>query len=198
MYKLHSRRYFKIKPPFNKAIRLLLMADSMWLMGRAMLGPIYALFVAEIGGSLFDAGITFGVYALSAGIITLVSGTLVDRVKENELIIAAGFLISGIGFGLYTMVDSMTMLLIAQAVIGAGEATKFPAYDEVYSKHLDKNKGGEEWGAWESVAYFTTALGAVAGGYVASKYGFDAIFGLMTILSLSAAIFIYVLPRKAL
>lgn len=174
------------------------MADGAWLLAKAMLGPIYALFVEDLGGDLVDAGLTFGVFAFAAGITTLIVGSLSDRVKEDELIISAGFLITAFGFFYYIFVDSLATLMIAQVIIGLGEATKFPAYDEVFSKHLDKGTGGREWGAWEALSYFTAAIGAVGGGYLAAEMGFDAIFIIMGALSLWAAIFIYRLPRKVL
>ncbi|PIR98328.1 MAG: hypothetical protein COT88_02335 [Candidatus Colwellbacteria bacterium CG10_big_fil_rev_8_21_14_0_10_41_28] len=193
MRPIHNARH-----AFNKAIRSMLFADSLILVATAMLGPIYALFVEEIGGNLLDAGITFGVFSFTAGIVTLISGNLIDRVKEAELIIVLGLTITGIGFLTYTTVSSMGGLMIAQVIVGMGTAIKYPAFDAVYSKHLDRNKQGREWGAWESIFYFTAAFGSIVGGYIASSFGFQTIFITMAVLSFSAAMFVYLLPRKLL
>jgi len=163
-----------------------------------MLGPIYAIFVKDVGGDALDAGITFGAFALAAAATTLIVGRLSDKVKEDELIIVAGFFITALGFIYYMFVDSMTTLIVAQIIIGIGEATKYPAYDEVYSRHLDKGKGGLEWGAWEAMAYFSAAIGAVVGGYLVTQFGFNIIFVFMAALSLGGGIFIYRLPRDVL
>jgi len=170
----------------------------MILVATALFGPIYALFVKEIGGGLIDAGIAFGVFSFTAGLVTLVSGTLSDKVKEVELVIVLGFIVTSVGFLSYIFVDSMTGLLIAQIIVGLGTAIKYPAFDAVYSKHLDDGLGGREWGAWESMYYFTTAFGAVAGGYLATEFGFNAIFITMAVLSFLGGLFIYMLPRKLL
>ena len=89
-------------------------------------------------------------------------------------------------------------LLLVQIVISFGEAVYAPAFDAVYSKHLDGRKAGQQWGAWESLNYFTTAIGAVAGGIIVTQFGFNMMFIIMAILCLGSAIYIYRLPRRAL
>ena len=186
------------KKLFNKQIRILLATNGCILIAGSMLGPIYALFVERIGGDLLDASYAFGVYALAAGITTLASGRYADKLKESELIVVLGYSIMGLAFFGYTLVDSIWSLLAVQVLIGLGEAIYAPAFDSSYSKHLDGHKSGREWGAWESINYFTTALGAIAGGFLVTFFGFNTIFIIMGLLSFSSAFYILRLPRKVL
>lgn len=183
---------------FNKALRILLSTNAMILMVAAMLGPIYALFVEKVGGDLMDASIAGSIFALVAGLTTLVFGKYSDKVKENELIIVLGYIIMGVGFLLYFWVDSIIFLFLVQALIGFGEAIYSPAFDAVYSKHINKHKSGTQWGAWESINYFTTAIGAVVGGGLVTFFGFQILFLIMAILSFSSALYIYHLKRNIL
>jgi len=183
---------------FNKAIKILLVTNGLILIAGAMLGPIYALFVEKIGGDLLDASSAFGVFALAAGITTLISARYSDKLKENELILVWGYGIMGLGFLGYTLVNSIWALLIVQVIIGLGEAIYVPAFDAVYSKHLDGKKCGREWGAWEATNYFTMALGAVTGGLLVTNLGFNTIFIIMGFLCFASAIYIFLLPRKVL
>lgn len=183
---------------FNNALRILLTTNAMILMAGAMLGPIYALFVTEIGGDLMDASIAGSIFALVAGLTTLISGKLSDKIKENELIIAAGYIIMGVGFLMYIWVNSIVYLFIVQAIIGLGEAFYSPAFDAVYSKHLNHKESGTQWGAWESMNYFTTAIGAMIGGALVTAFDFNTLFILMGGLCLSSALYIYQLKRSAL
>lgn len=183
---------------FNKALRILLLTNAMVLMSAAMLGPIYAIFVEKNGGDLMDASLAGGIFALTAGLTTIFSGRYSDRLKENELIVVLGYSIIGTGFFLYFWVDSMIFLFITQAIIGLGEAIYSPAFDAVYSKHLDGHKSGTEWGAWESMNYFTSALGAIIGGTLVTAFGFKTLFIVMSILCFSSAGYIYHLKRKVL
>ena len=187
-----------IKHRFNKAIRSMLFSDSLMLIATAMLGPLYAIFVEEIGGNLLDAGITFAVFSFVAGVVILISGALSDKVKEVELIIVVGYAVTAIGFFSYIFVDNMTSLMVAQVIVGIGTAVRAPAFDALFSEHLDKHKEGIEWGAWDSLFYFASAFGAVVGGYFASRFGFDYIFIVMATLCAISAVYIYLLPRKLL
>lgn len=183
---------------FNKALKILLSTNAMILMAAAMVGPIYALFVEKVGGDLMDASIAGGIFAFVAGIVTLLSGKYSDKIKENELIIVLGYTIVGVGFILYFWVSSVIFLFIVQAIIGLGEAIYSPAFDAVYSKHLDGHKSGTQWGAWESMYYFTTALGAIIGGALVTIFGFQVLFIIMAVLCFGSALYIYSLKRSAL
>jgi len=187
-----------MKRIFNKALRILLFTNGLVLLAGAMLGPIYALYVERIGGDLLDASLTGAFFALAAGITTLISGKFSDKIRENEFIVIFGYLIMGLGFFLYTIIGSITTLFLVQILIGFGEAIYSPAFDAVYSKHLDKNKSGREWGAWEGLNYFTAGIGAIIGGLIVTRFGFNTMFIIMSLLCLGSALYIYLLPRKVL
>ncbi len=163
-----------------------------------MLGPIYAIFVEDIGGDLLDASIAGGAFALSAGITSLVSGRMSDKVKRPELVVIFGYILIGLGFTLYIFVQSIWFLLLCQVIIGLGEAIYSPAFDTVYSRHLTENKIGREWGAWESMNYFSAAAGAFVGGLIAVNFGFDTLFIIMATLCIFSALYIYKLPKTIL
>ena len=182
----------------NKALRILLSTNAMILLAGAMLGPVYAFFVEDIGGNLLDASFAGGIFALVAGMTTLISGKYSDEIKENELIVVFGYTIMGVGFTLYTMVDSILFLFIVQTIIGFGEAIYAPAFDAVYSKHIDNHKSGSQWGVRESTNYFTVAIGAMSGGFIITKLGFNTLFVIMATLCFMSALYIYFLPRKVL
>jgi predicted MFS family arabinose efflux permease len=183
---------------FNKALRILLATNAMILMASAMLGPIYALFVEKVGGDLMDASIAGGIFAFAAGITTLFSGKYSDKIKENELVVVLGYAIMGIGFLLYFWVSSIYFLFIVQAIIGLGEAIYSPAFDAVYSKHLDGHKSGTQWGAWESMNYFTAAIGSLVGGGIVALFGFQTLFVVMASLCFASALYILHLKRRVL
>ncbi len=183
---------------FNKALRILLSTNAIILVANAMLGPIYALFVEKVGGSLLNASIAKGLFALAAGITTLLSGKYSDKVKEKELVVVLGYIIMGVGFLLYTWVDTIIFLFVVQIISGFGEAIYSPAFDAVYSKHLDDHKSGTQWGAWESINYFTIAIGAVVGGGIVTLFGFQTLFIIMAMLCFCSALYIYRLKRSVL
>jgi len=182
----------------TRALRILLATNAMILLAGAMIGPIYALFVEEIGGDIMDAGLTAGIFALAAGITTLIAGRYADRIKESELIVVVGYLVLGAGFLLYTQVSTIYMLFAVQVFIGIAEAIYWPAFDALYTKHINRRRAGREWGRWEAMSYFTYALGSAVGALIATYLGFNVLFVVMALLCAASAIYIYFLPRKAL
>jgi DHA1 family tetracycline resistance protein-like MFS transporter len=190
--------FFHRKKLLGRSLKILLVTNGLILTAAAMLGPIYALFVEEIGGSLLDASYAGAIFALAAGITVLVSGKYADRIKRPEFIVAFGYAMVGLGFLLLTIVNSIWSLLLVQALIGFGEATYSPSFDAIYSRHLNKHKEGKQWGVWESMFYFTSVIGALAGGLIATHYNFDVLFIIMAVMCLTSAVYIFMLPKKVL
>lgn len=180
----------------NRAIRILLISNSIVLIAGYMLGPIYALFVERIGGDLMDASIAGGLFSLAAGLVTLVSGKYSDKLRRPEYVVMIGYTIMAVGFLLYLWVDSITFLFIVQVIIGMGEAIYSPAFDAVYSKHLALSRSGRQWGAWESMNYFTAFAGAIIGGLLVTRFSFDILFVVMAGLCLTSGVYILLLKRN--
>jgi MFS family permease len=183
---------------FNKALRILLITNGLVLLAGAMLGPIYALFVENIGGDLLDASLAGGFFALAAGVTTLIAGKFTDKNKRKEFIVGLGYAVMGLGFLLYIFVNSIWFLFGVQILIGFAEAFYSPAFDALYSKHVTKKKAGREWGTWESLNYFSIAIGAVIGGLIVSNFGFTAIFAIMSALCFISAIYLFHLHKRVL
>ncbi|MFY9493119.1 MAG: MFS transporter [Minisyncoccia bacterium] len=183
---------------FNRALRILLATNAAVIFAAAMLTPIYAIYVEKIGGDILDAGLSSGVFALVSGMVVLVAGRYSDKMKDSELLVIAGYIVLGLGFFLYNFVDTVMSLFMVQALIGLGYASTAPAYDALYTKHVDGHRSGWQWSGWEAMAYFTTAAGSVAGGFVVSWFGFSALFVTMSVLCLLSALYMYLLPRRVL
>lgn len=182
----------------NLALRILLITDGLVVLAGAMLGPIYALFVRDIGGDILDTGLAASVFTATAGVVVFFSGRLSDRIKENELIVALGYAVRGTGFLGYLLVDSIMTLLLVQVVVGIGEALCSPAYDALFSKHLNPGRSGSQWGTWESMNYFALAVGALVGSAIVSLFGFPVLFVIMGCFAYTSACYIYFLPRRTL
>lgn len=194
----HYLMWLRHLMPSNKALRILLLTDSVILIAGATIGPIYALFVEKVGGDLLDASFAGGVFAVAAGITVILSGRYSDKIKRPELVVVLGYTVLGIGYLLYILVNSIWFLLVVQVIIGFGQAIYNPPYDALYSRHLDDGREGSEWGLWESTNYFSVAVGAIIGGVIVTTVGFNALFMLMAIMCFLSAAYIYQLPKRIL
>lgn len=182
----------------NKALRILLFTNSLILVAGATIGPIYALYVEKIGGDLLDASFAGAAFAFSAGITVFVVGKYVDKLKQPEMVMVWGYALIGLGYLLYTFVNSIWFLLAIQLLIGFGEAIYNPPFDALYSRHIEKKHAGKEWGIWESANYFSIAIGAVIGGFIVTNFGFSTLFLLMAFLCFGSVLYILFLPKHTL
>ncbi len=167
----------------NRKLKFLLGASGMSITAGALIGPIYAVFVEQIGGDLLDAGGAYGVYAGVAAILTFLFSRWEDHVRHQEKLVVLGYALGCIGFLGYMFIRNPLELFLVQMIFGVADSIKDPAYDGLYSKFLDKGKFVSEWGLWETMYYMVTAVAATVGGFVATFWGFGALFTLMFLFS---------------
>jgi len=167
----------------KRGLKFLLFSDAWVTLALGMIGPIYAIFVEEIGGDILDASWAFFAFMISCGIALYIIGKWEDKVKHKEKLITAGYTLTAIGCLCYYFVDSQAMLIMTQIILGLAEAIQVPAYDALYSKYLEKKKAASQWADWEAMQYIVTAIAAVVGGYLATIYGFKVLFLVMFMIS---------------
>ncbi|MBD3319118.1 MFS transporter [Candidatus Woesearchaeota archaeon] len=168
----------------QKELRILLAASAFSMFAAGLFGPIYAVFVENIGGDLLTAGGAYSVFAISAGVLIFFISRWEDKVKHQEKLVVLGYAIASCGFLGYLFVSKPWHLIIVQVIFGVGEAIGTPAYDGLYSSHLDHGKFISQWGLWDSMAWIVTGIAAAVGGFFASVYGFRSLFMVMFVLSL--------------
>jgi MFS family permease len=172
----------------QKELRILLLSSALFMLAAGLFGPIYAVFVEEIGGDLLTAGTAYSAFAIAAGVIIFFISRWEDHVKHQEKLVILGYALSCVGFLGYLLIKKPLDLFIVQIILGIGEAVGIPAYDGLYSKHLDKGKFVSEWGLWESMNYIVLGISAALGGFLAKTYGFRFLFFIMFLLSVGGLI----------
>lgn len=168
----------------QRKLKILLFASSLSMLAAGFLGPIYAIFVEEIGGDILTAGTSYAVFSIAAGLLIFFVSRWEDHVKHQEKLVVLGYALGVLGFLGYLLIRNPFDLFVVQVVFGIGAAVGTPAYDGLYSKHLDKGKFASEWGAWESMAYIITGISAAIGGFVVSLYSFKVLLTAMLLISL--------------
>ncbi len=168
----------------KNGLKVLIIADAFADLSLAMIGPIYAIFVAQIGGDILDVGWAFFTFTFTSGVVLYLMGKWEDRIKHKEKLVIIGYAVLSVGAGLYLFVDSKLTLFITQTVLGFGLALVSPAFDALYSHFIKSNKEASEWGLWEAMGYIVSAFGALLGAYAVKFYGFKIFFIIMFAISL--------------
>jgi len=152
--------------------------------------------VEKIWWDLMDASIALGLFALTAGIITLFSGNITDKIKNQALIIVFWYILIWIWFLLYTIVDSVMFLFVVQVLIWIGEAIYSPPFDALYWESLKKWQRWFWWWMWEFINYFTIAIWAFTWWLMVTYLWFNSIFISMSLLCFFSAGYLYFISKK--
>lgn len=161
-----------------------------------LLGPIYAVFVEEIGGNLVTAGSAAAIFSIVSGILIYILGKVEDKIKHQENILIFGRILTFVGLVGYIFVKSPIYLFGVEIILGIATALSSPAFDSLYSKNLQKGKFASQWGAWESMCAITTGIAAIIGGVIAYKFGFKVLFVIMSIIALFSLIATLLLKKN--
>jgi MFS family permease len=168
----------------KRGLKFLLLADIGVTLAFGLLGPIYAIFVGDIGGDLLDASWAYFAFMISSGVAIYLMGKFEDKLKHKEKMITIGYALSALGALGYYFVYNQASLIVVQVILGLGEAVLVPAYDAMYSKYLSKKEEASDWASYESMGYIAGAFAAVLGGYLAYNFGFKTLFLVMFVFSL--------------
>lgn len=168
----------------KKGIKVLLISDAWINLALGMIGPIYAIFVEEIGGDILDASWAYSVYMMTAGIVMYLLSRWEDRTKHKEKFVVLGYALTSLGCLMYFFVYNQFTLLATQVILGLSMAILDPAFDAIYSHYVKVKEEASNWGIWEAMSYVVTAVAAVIGGYVADYFGFKILFFIMFVVSM--------------
>lgn len=169
-------------------LKLLLLISALGLMAEGVFGPLYAVFVEQIGGDLLTAGYAYSAFAVSAGVLMFFISRFEDHVKHQGRLLIAGNGLASIGMLGYLFITKPWHLFLVQVILGLAVAIGTPAFDGLYSGYLEKGKFISQWGTWESMRWVVTALAAAFGGMVATLFGFRSLFIFMFFVSFAALI----------
>lgn len=187
--------YFLTK---NKSLNTLLLINNIFVLAANMFPPIFALFVKEIGGDVLSAGGLWAVFSIVTAILTLIITRYGDRLKEIEYLLAAGYAFRTIAWIGYFFSYSLWQLYVLQFILAIGEALGTPAFNAIYSRHLDKGSFVKQWGINNSFNFFIAGIAALVGGVVVFYLGFRNLFLMMAFLSVVSFVFLLFQPRKLL
>lgn len=182
----------------NTALRLLFTYNSIFLFSASLLGPLYAIYVAKIGGGVLLISVSSAVFFIASTLFLIFISRWGDKLKEQEYMLVASYVIRAMAYFGFIFLNSALMLIILQAVTGLADALGTPTFSALFAKHTDRNAEVMEYSDWTLVANLVMALGTIIGGFLVSLFGFTWLFIIMGSLCLLSAFGILIAPRKVL
>lgn len=182
----------------NRSLRILITTNSILVFIVGLFAPFYAVFIQHIGGNIAFAGLSWAIFSIVGGVLIFLFSKWELKIKEQELLIALGYILRGGVFVSYAFMTSITQLIMTQVLWGIATALSTPAFDSVYSTHTTKENSIVEWGQWEGISAIVTGVAALVGGFLIQAFGYEIIFIMMAVISVGLGIYIWRLPREVL
>lgn len=173
----------------SKGSKILLTANTLWILAEGMLGPLFAIFAEEIGGNILDITSAWAIYLVITGIGIIIVGKISDKVG-HALLMVTGFAVTTIFTFGYLLVTSPIELFIVQAGLGLGLALAQPTWMALYDKCSGTgNKDGFIWGLADGFGYLAAAAGILMSGFIVSTYSFEVLFMIMGTIMIISTIY---------
>lgn len=170
----------------NKVLRTLFLYNGIFVLAGGLLGPLYALYVEKINVGVLPVSISWAVFLFSTTFFTYIISKRGDKFKHKRFLLASGYLVRAMCWFSMALISSIEQLIIIQFILGIGEALGSPAFDAIFSEHLDRNKHIMDYSDWKVIATGFDVLGTVLGGLLISRFGFPyVLFGMAGLALLS-------------
>ena len=182
----------------NRSHRALFSLNSVFVFAGSLLGPLYAVYVGKIDSKIISVSYSWAAFMFSSTLFMYFVSKYGDKVKEQEYLLAGGFLVRCLAWIGYIFISNLTGLIALQIVLGLGEALGTPSWNAIFAKHLDERKEIMDYSNWNMVNNLMVAAATVIGGIMVTYLGFNVLFIVMSFLALISFIVTLVTPRKVL
>ncbi|MEK6919129.1 MAG: MFS transporter [Nanoarchaeota archaeon] len=180
----------------NKKVKSLLLADTAWLFGEGMLGPLFAVFAQKIGGDVLEITWAWATYLIVAGLLIVIIGRISDQKVNKRKLVFWGYTLNAALTFCYLLVNGPLALLGLQIGLGVAAAMATPTWDALYSEYGNKKKYGLEWGLSDGFGEIFGGLAIIAGGIIVSYFSFNTLFIIMGIVQIVAVILLLPIIKK--
>jgi len=147
--------------------------------------PVYA--VDRVGLTPAQAGLLFGAQMVTTILARPVFGRLSDRAGRRPMIVA-GLVTCAVAVALFAWCTGFVSMLLVAALYGAGLAITTSSTAALITDLADKTRYGAAHGLFGTIFDVGDALGPIAGGFVAARFGYHTLFqsaaGLALLLAL--------------
>lgn len=186
------REYFLLN--MNPVVRFMILADVVWRGATGFLAPIFAIFIVDQiqGGDAAVVGIAATIYLFAKSFFQIPFASIIDRIHgeiDDYWFLLVGSFLSALIPLLYIYIHTPSQLYIIQCIYGIANAAMFPAWSAIFTRHMDPNKIGSEWGAYFTLTDLGAAGAAAIGGMIAITVGFKGLIITSVIVNLISCLF---------
>lgn len=145
--------------------------------------PIIAQYAESFGVSMTAIGLTFAIYGLARLVFNIPAGSLADLLGRKRALAIGGF-ISAISAAGCAIAPTYELFITARFVGGIGAAFVLTGGQIVLADIATPANRGRLMSIYQGVFLATAGLGAIPGGWLATRYGMASPFWASAILCL--------------
>ncbi len=173
----------------NKVIKVLIFSNVLMSGVFGLITPVFAVYIIDTipGGNVEVVGIATTIYLLTKSFGQLFIAEVIDRIKgerDDFWAMFIGFLLLFLVYALYLVINAPWQLYIVQIFNGLATALTFPSWMGIFTRHVDKDHEGKEWGMYSTTVDLSTAATAAIGGVVAYTIGYKPLFVAIVVIGL--------------
>ncbi len=151
------------------------LASSIWGIVYGLIGPFYAVYVANLSGGMEKLGFAFSIMILVQAVTSYFVGHYSDRLGRRPFLFATAYLDAAILFA-YTTITETYQIYILQALLGVTNAVSMTIKESLLGDLTKQERRGMAIGKFNALVSIFSAAGLALGGYVTKFYGLKAIF----------------------
>ena len=178
----------RIMPVKLQRLRLLYTAHGIFMLASIMLVPLFAVFATEAGASILVIGYLGSIYFATKTIGVLTVRVFSPSTHSAYHILFLSYIVKGLCWGGLIFSNTLPIIFIVQALLGLAEGFQSPAFRTLTAQNIIPGKEMAQFANWEVVLALTGIVGTSLGGFIATKFGFDGLFIVMSILAFIAAL----------
>lgn len=160
-----------------------------------MLLPTLPIYVKKLGGTNSVIGLVTGIFVVSSVIIRPISGLLLDKLGRKKVFLV-GLLVFILSVFSYSLLPFISVILIIRFIHGFGWGAVSTASSTIASDNIPKERFGEGMGYFSLTSSLAMAIAPVIGLSLISKYSFNVLFYVSTILAVLGLITTFKLKYK--
>lgn len=168
----------------TRTAKILTIASFLGHITIGLFGPIYAIFVRQIGGDVLEAGVAYGIFSLVSGLFVFSVGRSEFFKKRLRQMAVLGYILFTIGNAGYLVIQNPMQLFIVQIILGIAGGILEPSWDGLFSANLTEERAAHFWATWAGMQNIATGIGALVGGALVAFYSFKLLFVVMLILNI--------------
>lgn len=171
----------------HRNIKILLASSIFLHIGINLFAPLYAIFVQEVGGTLADAGIAVGIYAIFQGVLYLLFRHTPQHYFSHRHMVSVGYFIYALSYFAYIFASVPFHIYLIQALLAVGEVIITPAWSAIIATSLNKGAERNTYADFFGYRAIFQGIAAILGGFFVLRFGFDTMFVFMAAVALIAS-----------